>query len=114
LSALRRNKCVECFLGGFTRGGQRGVRRLSLATKANGFELSVFESEDRGSPDFVDLYEFDALDPSLEQDEADETHMFDSLEACLIVLESRWPGSCYKLVKEGMVQEEYRDFLRTR
>lgn len=114
MSALRRGRSVESFLGGCVRDGIAGVRWLRISERPAGFDLHVYESADLGSKDWVDLYEFGPLDPELGQDDANEAHSFLTFGECVRMIEGRWPGSALKLVNEGIVQDEYADYLRAR
>jgi hypothetical protein len=109
--ALQRGKAVECFLGACSRNELPGIRWLLLRSQSNGVEVSLFETADLGSEEFLDLYEFGPLDPSLELDKATEEMQFTDLDACLSTLSERFPGSASRLVNEGVVQDEYADFI---
>jgi len=74
----------------------------------------VFETQDVGNPGFLDLYEFGPLNEALGQDEADEIVSFPALDDCLVVIEQRWHGSSSRLVNEGVLQNEYADFVAGR
>jgi hypothetical protein len=71
----------------------------------------LFETADLGSEEFLDIYEFGPLDPSLQLDEATEVMQFSELAICLSALSERFPGSTSRLTNEGVVQDEYADFL---
>ncbi len=114
MAALRSGRAVEAFLGGCSRAGAPGVRWLQIRERPTAFDLHVYESADLGSGDFLDLYEFGPLDPSLEQDQASEFHSFLTFGECVRMMEERWPGAALKLVNEGIVQDEYADYLRAR
>lgn len=109
--SFKRGKSVECFLGGFTKNGSPGIRRLSV-DYVNGLVLvSIYETADYGDGD---LYEFGPLNPDLELDEADETFAFDTLSAAINFIEVRYPGASSKIVNELMLVEEYGDYLKNR
>ena len=91
--------------------GQRGVRHLTLRTIQKRIEVKVFETADLGSPDFLDLGEFGPVNPDVEFGDADLTIAFDDLAACYSYLEHSWPGCTQAFVIEGMVQDEYADYL---
>jgi hypothetical protein len=110
-SALRRGKSVECFLGACSRNEVPGIRWLLFRSRSNGVEVSLFETADLGSEELLDLYEFGPLDPSLELEEATEKLQFADVDACLSSLSERFPGSTSRLVNEGLVQDEYADFI---
>ena len=110
-AALCRGKTIECFIGAFSNDGQRGVRHLTLRTIQKRIEVKVFETADLGSPDFLDLGEFGPVNPDVEFGDADLTIAFDDLAACYSYLEHSWPGCTQAFVIEGMVQDEYADYL---
>ena len=114
VSALRRGRAVEAFVGGCSRDDAPGVRWLQIHERAASIELRVYESADIGSEDLLDLYEFGPLDPALEQDAPSELHSFHTFEECVRMIKGRWPGVALKLVNEGIVQDEYADYLRAR
>lgn len=109
--ALRRGKSVECFIGPFLANGRKGVRHLSLSATRTGIEMRVFETADIGSADYLDLYRFGPVSPDVEFGDADLEVTFANLAECLSYLEKGWPGCTHTLVNQGMVQEEYADYL---
>lgn len=111
LSALRRGKPVECFLGSCERNGARGIRHASITLVGEDVQLQVFDTADEGSATLLDLYDFPPLDPSLSPGDADEVLFFPTLEACISALQDRWPEHGTRLVNEGVLQEEYRDHI---
>jgi hypothetical protein len=113
-ATLRRGKTVECFLGACDREGRRGVRYLILGMAGEAVEMSLYESEDVGRQDFIDVYEFGPLDPKVVSGDPDQIEKFASFEECIADMTYRWPGSVSRLVNEGVVQEEYRDFIARR
>lgn len=110
-SALNRGKSLECFLGACTRNAKTGVRWLSVVRQGEEMRLSVFESADLGHAEFLDLYEFGPLDPEREQDEPDQVLVCKNFEALVAQVEALFPGSSAGFVHEGIVQDEYADFL---
>ncbi|WP_156402186.1 hypothetical protein [Caulobacter sp. Root1472] len=112
--ALRRGRTVECFLGGFQRDGLNGIRRIALSLVDGTVILNLYESRDFGGIVFLDLYVFGPFDANLELDEPDEAMSFIELEDCLGAMEQRWPGSSGRLVNEGVLQDEYADYVASR
>ena len=110
-SALQRGKSVECFLGACSHNGVAGIRWFSICAQSSGVAVSVFESADAGSEEFIDVYEFGPVDPTLELDEATEQMQFPDLAACLNVLAKRFPESTSRLVNQGLIQDEYADYV---
>lgn len=110
-SALKREKAVECFIGGCERDGRAGIKWLSVRSSGPGIDVSVYETADLGDESFLDIYEFDPLDPDLELEEADEVISFASFGQAIEFIEQRFAGSSERLLNELMVQEEYADFI---
>jgi hypothetical protein len=110
-ATLRRGKSVECFLGRCERDGQSGIRWLSFRGNAKTVQVSVFETADQGGEGMLDLYEFGPLDSSRELDEADEELHFTDFAEAIAELNTRFPVVSTKLVNEGVVQNEYADFI---
>jgi hypothetical protein len=74
----------------------------------------LYETADRGSSSYLDLYEFGPLDPEVEYGDADRVEVFGSFGDCLSWMSSRWPGSEGRFVNEGVLQDEYADFVAAR
>ena len=110
-SAIARGKSVECFLGACEKGAQKGIKWLLAFRDGEGVCLKVFETADYGDKDFIDLYEFGPLNSALEQDEPDEEEMFESFNSLISEVEVKFPGSSTRFVNEGVVQDEYSDFI---
>lgn len=109
--ALRRGKAVECFVGKCERNSEPGVRWLSVHQERAGAVIRIYETavaEDSGS---VDLYSFESLNSELDPGEPDEQISVPDLDACWALLEKQFPGSTARLVNEGVIQDEYADFL---
>ena len=111
--ALRRGKSVECFLGKCARDGQSGIRWLSISREQESQVIRLYETADLGDSNFVDVYEFGPLNGELEPGEADEQICTPDMDACWDLLEQRFPGSTKRLVNEGVIQDEYADFVAT-
>jgi len=112
--ALRRGKTVESFLGGFKDAGGPGIRHISINMNGTAITARFYETADIGDPAFLDIYEFGPLNSSLDHGEADEILDFSSLGDCLDYMEKSWPGSSGRLVSEGVLQDEYADFVAGR
>lgn len=108
---LRRGTAVEGFLGACSRDGKQGVRWLSLRSSGEDLELRIYESADIGSSEYLDVYEFGPLNSELQIGEADETFSFADLQSCLAALSRRFPGASERLVNQGIIQDEYADFI---
>lgn len=108
LGSLRRGKAVEQFLGqsvadpGF-------LRYLELRPSDGIIEVWVYDVEDVGSEDYLDLYDFPWLEPegpdgpmgSFEEPQAAIAHA----SAQLAADPARW-------VNAGVAQSEYLDYIR--
>jgi len=110
-AALRRGKAVECFLGPCEREGQLGIRHIALSLVDGAFVASLYETADFGSASFLDLYAFGPLDPNLEQGDADSVLSFAALDDFLAFIGQEWPGSDLRLTNEGVLQDEYADYV---
>ena len=111
-SAVASGKTVECFLGKCERNGTQGIRWLaiSLSPDRNHVLLRRYDSADLGTPDYVDLYEFGPLDPSLEQEDADEIFEFNEFSELWAAMEQHFPGSTALLLNHGVIQDEYQSY----
>jgi len=113
-ASLRRHRSVECFLGDCAREGRPGIRHLSLILENGAIVMRLYETADLGRPDFLDISEFGPLDPDLADGDADEVEKFVTFDDCLQTMRQRWPGSDRRLVNEGIVQDEYADYIASR
>ena len=109
-SALRRQKNVEAFLGGFTEGEELAIRRLLISGNGEEVSAEIWESPDIGSEDYADVYSFGTLDHDVEAAVLYPTQTFESF---LEIIDEQYPGTSARLVNEGVVQDEYLDFKRT-
>lgn len=110
-SALARGRAVECFLGRCERGGEPGIKWLSLSRSADAIRLALYESADYGDKDHLDLYEFGPLDPELELDEPTVEEFFAEFADAVAAIDAKFPGATSRLVNEGLVQDEYGDYI---
>lgn len=106
--ALRRGRSVEAFLGGFRHESGPAIRWVWLKREGERIRGEVRESPDPGSIDHLDLYGFGSLDGD---DEPAFVYSFASFDEGLRELERQFPGVSARLVNEGVVQDEYRDYL---
>jgi len=94
------------------KNGIRGVRWISISDRNKGICVAVFESADIGNESFLDVYAFGSLDSELEFGDPDEEQFFDEFTKAISEIEALFPTSSLKLVNEGMIQDEYLDFLK--
>jgi hypothetical protein len=73
--------------------------------------MAFYETADIGNEEFLDLYEFGPLNPDLDLDDPEEERVFGDFSTFISELESSFPGSTLKLVNEGVIQDEYLDYL---
>ena len=78
------------------------------------FVACLYETADLGDASFLDLYVFGPLDPNLEQGDADSVLTFATFDEFLAFIGQEWPGSDALLTNEGVLQDEYADYLATR
>lgn len=112
LGALRRGRSVQQFLGPCGSAERPGVRYVEVRVTKGPFEVYLHVVEDIGSESFLDVSEFPPFDPD---DEASEFGLLlgtaeDPL-AALQVAEQRVGAERGRWVNEGVVQEEYGDFV---
>lgn len=110
-SALNRGRPIECFLGSCERGTQPGIKWFSISCNGEKLCLKIHETADLGNEDFLDLYGFGPLNPELELDEPDEEIIFDDFKSAIAEIEMMFPSSSAKLVNEGVIQDEYSEFI---
>jgi len=112
-SALNLGRAVEQFLGGFTDGEDPAIRWLALRQDGSGVVVSLYEALDEGGEDWMDVYEFTRAngDPD-EPEEPSAEHPCDSLEEALALAADLYGAAPDRFVNEGMVQDEYLDFVR--
>ncbi|MFD7961181.1 hypothetical protein ACFV5J_10270 [Streptomyces zaomyceticus] len=113
LGALRRGRSVEQFLGPCGSTEHPGVRYVEVRATKGPFEVYLHAVEDVGSESFLDLDEFPPFDPN---DDASEfgllLGMAEGSLTALQVAEQRAGAERGRWVNEGIVQDEYGDFVR--
>ncbi|RZA00250.1 MAG: hypothetical protein EOP47_14525 [Sphingobacteriaceae bacterium] len=78
--------------------------------KDSTYSVSYIECFDDGDNSFTDIYEFSPLDP----DEEYVIKIFGSAQEALEYAIISYSASIDKFVSAGMIQEEYKDYLRVR
>ncbi|MGA5198146.1 hypothetical protein [Streptomyces exfoliatus] len=113
VGTLRRGRSVEQFLGPIGSPDRPGVRYAEVRAARTSFEVYVHTVEDLGHETFLDLDEFPPFDQDAEEEEfgrflgsAEEPQGALVLaEECTGAVRGRW-------VNQGVVQDEYLDFVR--
>ena len=101
-SVVRRGKSVEQFLGKGHDG--RTLRWVELRPSKEVVEVWVFEVEDVGSIDYLDLYSFPEVGASFEEPLA-RLPFTEAIEWC----ERNLSASPMRWVNQGVVQDEYAE-----
>ena len=110
-SAISRGKTVEQFLGGFDHQGEDAIRFLTIRKEGEEFWLQLHELLDQGTEDLCDVYSFDYI--SLPEDEFEPAPLkFESWQDALAHAHAEFSAVPERWGNEGMVQEEYADFIR--
>ncbi|MFF8650364.1 hypothetical protein ACF06D_19315 [Streptomyces griseoluteus] len=113
LGALRRGRSVEQFLGPCGSAERPGVRCVAVRATKGPFEVYLHVVEDVGSESFLDLGEFPPFDPDDESGEFGRLlGMAEDPLAALDVAEQRAGAERDRWINEGVVQDEYGDFVR--
>ena len=107
ISAIKRGKEVEIFLGGFVKAGDKCIRWASFGFDGDKYIGKVWEAIDEGSENFLDIYSFSPA--SGEWDSPAKQAESREFEAVLKELDC----SSGKIVNYGLVQDEYAEYLST-
>lgn len=107
---LRLGKSVEQWLGFKKEEDYTTLKWLSIEKKNGNYTVAFIECFDEGSSDFIDIYEFSLLDP----DEPEGIlNTFISIDDALDFAKSKYNASTNKYVSSGMIQEEYKEYLKS-
>jgi hypothetical protein len=105
ITALRRGRQIEQFLGGIQAGERRGIRWISLSPGRESIGVYLHEVEDVGTDTFWDLTEFPPLDPD------DETRglvtVVTAPEEAIEVAEHDLGADHARWVNQGFACDEY-------
>ena len=111
-TSLRLGKTVEQWLGHIDEEDYTILKWLSLEPEPNGkYSVVYIESFDDGNADFIDVYEFSALDPD-EPFGVIET--FSSLDEAITFSINEYGALEDKFVNSGMIQDEYLAYLNNK
>jgi len=106
---LSLGKSVEQWLGATTQGDYSVIRWIGIDKGEDGaYRVSYCEKFDDGSEDFLDVYEFEDVDPDLPNGREE---CFPTYDEALVFCRERYQCRDEKYVNRGMVQEEYRLYL---
>ncbi|MFJ4714119.1 hypothetical protein [Streptomyces sp. NPDC088785] len=112
VSALTRGRSVEQFLGPVGDAHAPGVRWVEVVPTNSEFKVVLHMSADVGNEGFYDLVEFPPLDPESEDDEFGlEIATAAGPRDALALAEHRTGAVRGRWVKQGVAQDEYRDFV---
>ncbi|MGV9709018.1 hypothetical protein [Streptomyces sp. NPDC003483] len=113
IGALRRGRSVEQFLGPVGSPERRGVRYVEVRAARTSYQVHVHTVEDVGHESFLDLDVFPPFDQDAGEEEPgqllgtaeDPQDALVLAEECTGAVRGRW-------VNQGVVQDEYHDFVR--
>ena len=106
-STLRRGKSVEQFIGQSpVESGY--IRHVELRPSDGEIEVWIFDVEDVGSEDYLDLYAFPYLDP----DQDVPVAIFPNADAALEYASASLTADPSRWVNLGVAQSEYLDFIQ--
>lgn len=107
--ALRTNKAIEQLVGHQDEKGYRVLEWLRLETVDRGrVAVSKFTVFDDGSDDFLDIYEFEPVNPDSVFDEPAE---FESTDDAIAFATSELKADPSQFVRGGDIQLVYSNFL---
>jgi hypothetical protein len=82
------------------------IRYISLErNRSNGWTTRLCEVFDNGNPDFIDIYEFEAVDPDFP---FGEEWIFDSIEGAITFAKENFGAASDRYVNRGLIQDEYK------
>ncbi|MEU9360637.1 hypothetical protein AB0D35_21285 [Streptomyces sp. NPDC048301] len=112
--ALRRGCSVEQFLGPVGPPERRGVRYVEVRAARTSCEVYVHAVEDVGHESFLDLDSFPPFDQNSEEEEFGQLlGRAEDPQSALILAEKGTGAVRGRWVNQGVVQDEYRDFVRS-
>ncbi|MEU1617549.1 hypothetical protein ABZ479_09630 [Streptomyces sp. NPDC005722] len=110
---MRRGRSVEQFLGPIGSPERLGVTYVEVRPTKVAHEVYVHAVEDVGHENFCDVDEFPPFD--LEAEEESFGYLLviaEDPEAALVMAEQGTGALRTRWVNQGLVQDEYRDFVR--
>ncbi|MDX2929345.1 hypothetical protein PV411_33090 [Streptomyces sp. NRRL_B-16638] len=113
VGALRRGRSVEQFLGPVGSPERPGVRYTEVRTARTSYEVYVHAFEDVGHEGFVDLDVFPPFDQETEEEDFGQLLGTAEDPQDALVLAEKLTGAVRgRWVNQGVVQDEYGDFVR--
>ena len=107
--ALGRECSVEQFLGQVADSGVLGVRHLELRPAKGQIELWLYDSEDLGDENYLDIYSFPSFTP--EPPDA-PVAVFEDLSSALSFAGAHFSALSDHWVNQSVSQSDYLDFVR--
>ena len=106
---LNLGKTIEIFLGRISEDKEI-ISYLDLQkTKSGELELTYYELYDEGSLEYLDLYSFSFVDPDMNF----ETYNFENIDLVIEFIRDRYKINDIKFVNAGLIQDEYRELLKS-
>ena len=108
-SALHRGQSVEQFMGR-SPANPSYIRHIELRPSSNLVEVWVYDVEDQGNEEWLDLYDFNELEKS----EADlPAATFEDVVAAIAYAHEALSANPSRWVNHGIAQSEYLDYIRS-
>jgi len=101
---LKQNKTIEIFLGGFISNLTKCIRWVSITQKEDSIVAEIWEVLDEGSPNYLDVYSFSSLSSEFKPTKIITGNTLEEILDKLNLTDS-------KLVNQGIIQDEYADYL---
>lgn len=114
IAALGRGRQIEQFLGGAVEGEASSITFVTISPRGNAFRLSVHEVLDVGSADFLDVSEFPPIDEAEYVGEGRSLGTAASPTDAIALAESIVSARPDRWVNQGVVSDEYADYLQSR
>lgn len=111
VGALRRGRTTEQFLGACHADGLAGVAWVEVRPVVGGYEVFIHEVVDIG--EIADLYEFPPLAEHDEEYFGQVVGRADD-ELGAFALAARYGAAAGRWVNQGVVVDEYHDFVKAR
>ena len=106
-SALKRGKCIEAFVGGFSSGNKKTIQWASVSRDGEQLVGSLWEVYDEGDENYLDLYSFTPANGDY------DTPIKTVKSSDLKEIASLLGFDVLNYVNQGVVQDEYNDYLGT-